>query len=373
MHVYHQIRFSARGREFQTTLNKRVNAFFQENGISKHANFAMKFKTVVMFSLYFSPFIMILAGVTTHPLGVLGLYLLMGIGLAGIGLSVMHDACHQAYSSKKWVNELLAYSLNMLGASSFNWKVQHNVLHHTFTNVHEVDEDIASRGVLRLTPDAPVKKIHKYQHWYAWFLYGLMTFVWVFFKDYGRLMRYRKNGLIQQVKGSFAKEFTILLVTKFVYLSYIFGLPFLLTDLPWYLILGGFMVMHYIAGFILAIIFQPAHVTTDTSYVLPDEEGKLDHVFAVHQMLTTANFAPKSHLFSWYVGGLNFQVEHHLFPTICHIHYKKISKIVEDTAKEFGLPYHTTPTFWEALVQHGQHLKSLGQGQMGSTQPSVSL
>lgn len=321
----------------------------------------MVFKTLMMFTLYFTPFVLLLSGISTNPLIVIGLYFVMGLGLAGIGLSVMHDACHHAYSRKKWVNDLLSYSLNMLGASSFNWKVQHNVLHHTFTNVHEVDEDIASRGILRLTPEAPGKKIHRYQYIYAWFLYGLMTLVWVFIKDFDRLQRYRKNGLIRQVKGSYTKELAILILTKVFYVSYIFGLPLLLTDIPWYWLLTGFLLMHYVAGFILAIIFQPAHVTTETSFPMPDDEGKLENVFAVHQILTTANFARESRLFSWYVGGLNYQVEHHLFPTICHIHYRKLSRIVEETAKEFGYPYHSVPTFKDALVQHGRHLKAMGR------------
>jgi linoleoyl-CoA desaturase len=273
----------------------------------------------------------------------------------------MHDANHGAYSKKKWINTLVGYSLNMVGANSFNWKLQHNVMHHTYTNVHDEDEDISPRGVLRLEPHAPWKKIHKYQFVYAWFLYGLMTLVWLFYKDFYRIVKYHKTGLAKKQNANIVNEWMILIATKLIYIGYIFVIPTVFTALAWWQVILGIVIMHYIAGFLLAIIFQPAHVIEGTSYPLPDADLTLENNWTVHQLLTTSNFGNKSRWFTWYVGGLNFQIEHHLFPNICHVHYSKVSAIVKQTAHEFGLPYRSARTFAEALVSHARILKQLGQ------------
>jgi linoleoyl-CoA desaturase len=272
----------------------------------------------------------------------------------------MHDANHGAYSKKPWINTLIGYSLNLVGANAFNWKMQHNVMHHTFTNIHDEDEDISPRGVLRMSPHSTWKSIHKYQFIYAWFLYGLMTIIWVTLKDFVRIVRYQKNGLAKKHKANLTKEWIILITTKLAYITYIFVIPLVLTSLLWWQILIGVVVMHYIAGFILAIIFQPAHVIEGTEYPLPDEKNMVENNWAVHQLHTTTNFGQKSRVFSWYVGGLNFQIEHHLFPNICHVHYRKISAIVKTTATEFGLPYKSVRTFANALHSHMRLLRKLG-------------
>jgi linoleoyl-CoA desaturase len=329
-------------------------------GIAKHGNTEMLVKTLFMFSLYFIPYACIVfAGISNGGLLLL-LTVIMSLGLAGIGLSVMHDANHGAYSNKKWVNTLMGYSLNLVGANAFNWKMQHNVLHHSFTNVHEEDEDISPRGVLRLTPHSAWKRIHRYQFIYAWFLYGLMTLVWLGIKDFVRIIRYHKNGLAKKNNANILKEWIILIGSKLIYIGYIFFVPLFFTTLPWWLIIVGIVVMHYIAGFILAIIFQPAHVIEGTEFPLPDEHNTLENNWAVHQLHTTTNFGNKSRWFSWYVGGLNYQIEHHLFPNICHVHYRKIAGIVKETALEFGLPYKSASTFAGALLSHARLLKQLG-------------
>jgi linoleoyl-CoA desaturase len=355
------ITFATTRKDFSTTLNKRVNDYFKTNNISRHANAEMVIKTIFMFSLYFVPYAFIISGAVVNTWSLLALVCVMGLGLAGIGLSVMHDANHGAYSKKAWVNSLLGYSLNLVGANAFNWKIQHNVLHHTYTNVHEVDEDINPRGVLRLTPHTKWKFMHKYQFIYAWFLYGMMTIIWMAINDFLRMIRYDKSGLTKKHKGNVQREWVIMFASKLLYISYILVIPLVFTSLPWWQILVGIAIMQYIAGFLLAIIFQPAHVIDGTEFPLPDETNTMENNWAIHQLLTTTNFGNSSRWFSWYVGGLNFQIEHHLFPTVCHVHYRDISSIVKATAKEFGLPYKSAPTFMDALVGHGKLLKQLGQ------------
>ncbi len=352
--------FATTDRDFSSTLNKRVNEYFRTNNIHKHGNGEMYVKTITMFLLYLIPYVLIMSGVITGALGLLAAVIIMGLGAAGIGLSVMHDANHGSYSERQWVNRFLGYSLNMIGASSFNWKIQHNVLHHTFTNVHEHDEDINPRGVLRFCPSTPWKWFHRYQFVYAWALYGLMTVIWVIVKDFERIAHYHKLGLVRRQKATLTQELFVLAATKVFYIGYIFVLPLVFTPLTLWQILGGLFIMHYVTGMMLAIIFQPAHVSAGVVYPLPDPEQNLENGWAVHQLLTTANFGNKSRVLNWWCGGLNFQIEHHLFPKICHVHYRKISTIVRETAAEFGLPYNAFPSFLDALRGHGAMLKELG-------------
>ncbi|MGE0770842.1 MAG: fatty acid desaturase [Cyclobacteriaceae bacterium] len=355
------IKFASNQNDFFSTLNQRVNEYFKQTGKSKHANGEMVFKTVFMFLLYFVPYGFMITGSFSNVWIYFLLCLIMGLGVAGIGLSVMHDANHGAYSNKPWINNLLGFSLNMIGGHAFNWRVQHNVLHHTYTNIHDVDEDISPRGIIRMCPDSKWLPVHRFQHWYAWLLYGLMTFVWVVSKDYMRLVKYEKDGLVKKQKSTAVREWTLLITSKVLYLGYTLVLPMVILPLSAWTVLLGFFIMHYVAGFILAIIFQPAHVIEGTHYPQLKDGISVENNWAVHQLQTTTNFANKSVLFSWYVGGLNFQVEHHLFPTICHVHYKSIAPIVEKTAKEFGFPYKSKTTFLDALVAHGKMMKELGR------------
>lgn len=363
------IRFASTKSDFFSTLNGRVNDYFKSANISRNANSEMVVKTIFMYSLYFIPYILFMTGVVTGTWWILAMWAIMGTGKAGIGLSIMHDANHGAYSNKSWVNNLLGLSLNIVGGNAFNWKVQHNVLHHTYTNIHEVDEDISPRGILRMCPHGEWKSIHQFQHYYAWFFYGLMTLVWITVKDFLRLKKYQEEGLVKKQKANLSQELAIMIFSKIVYIAYTLVLPIVFLPVAWWLIVAGFLIMHYIAGFILAVIFQPAHVIDGTTYPMPDEEGKMDNSWAIHQLYTTTNFANKSRIFSWYVGGLNFQVEHHLFPNVCHVHYRNISAIVKDTAHEFGLPYKSEPTFIDALIGHAKLLRELGKRPELKTQP----
>ncbi len=188
-----------------------------------------------------------------------------------------------------------------------------------------------------------------------------MTLVWVTVKDFSRLIKYQREGLVKKQRTSVTKEWIIMVATKVVYFTYIFVIPMWLLPVSFGQVLIGFLVMHYIAGFILAMIFQPAHVVEGTEYPMPDEQGNLENTWAIHQLRTTTNFGHREKIFSWYVGGLNYQVEHHLFPNICHVHYRDIAKIVEQTAKEFNLPYKSKETFFEAVVAHARMLKILAQ------------
>ena len=358
---YTNIRFDKNHNvEFYKTLQKRVRGYFKENNITRYGDWRMVLKTIVMLLTYLLPFVLILTVLENSWLVFL-MWVIMGVGMAGVGLSIMHDANHGAYSKNKKVNSFVGYVLYLTGGSDAMWRIQHNVLHHTYTNVTGMDEDIDPGKVMRFSPHEKRYNMHKYQHIYAWFLYGLMTIMWITVKDFKQLYRYKKMGLTQTQSSSFNKLLVITIVSKILYYVIFLVAPLILSPVAWYVTLLGFITMHYIAGVILGLIFQPAHVVPSADYPLPDESGNIKADWAVSQLINTANFAPKSSWFSWYVGGLNFQIEHHLFPNICHIHYKKLSKIVKKTADEFNLPYVSEKSWAAAISSHAKMLKKLGQ------------
>lgn len=368
----YQTRFvDAEQSEFFPTLRKRVNHYFKEQGISRYGNSAMVQKTIVLSLLYLGSY----AAILTLPVNawwLLPFAILMGVGKAGIGMCVMHDALHGSYSRNPTVNQWVGYITYFIGANPIVWKIQHNVLHHTYTNIHGLDDDIRTKLVIRLCKHAPLQWIHRYQHLYVFFLYGFNTLFFII-SDLIKLLNYRQTGMIKRQKSKFSAELSKLIVTKALYLFFTVALPIMITPLVWWQVLIGIVAMHLTAGYILTMIFQMAHIVEEVEQPLLNEEGNIEAAWAVHQLETTANFARKNRLLNWYVGGLNFQIEHHLFPNICHIHYENISPIVEQTAKEFQLPYHEKLTFVDALRSHVRMMKNLGEMTAHSHAPAHSI
>ncbi|WP_151674302.1 fatty acid desaturase family protein [Patiriisocius marinus] len=355
-----QIKFSrVDSAKFFRTLNKRVNSYFKDNQIKRTGNWKLHLKTVVMFSIYLTPYFLLLT-LNFPTWAQLLLTIVMGIGMAGIGMNVMHDANHGSYSSKKWINKIMGSSIYILAGNVYNWQVQHNVLHHTYTNIHGHDEDLEAGRVLRFSKHAKWHKLHKFQHYYSIFLYGLLTFNWAITTDFKQTRNYLKRKLSF---GKFPKpsvQWSILVITKIIYFSIWLVIPILFFDIAWWKILIGFFIMHYVAGLILSVIFQLAHVVEEANMPLPDESGNMKNTWAIHQLFTTVNFGTTNKVMNWFTGGLNHQVEHHIFPNISHVHYTKISKIVRETALEFNLPYNEYKTTRKALIAHFKHLKEMG-------------
>lgn len=356
------IKFNTRDQpEFFKELRKRVNQHFKENNISRYANVNMKLKTVFMLCLYFVPLALMVTGVVSSLWPVMLMWVLMSLGMSGIGLSIMHDANHGSYSRNRKINNTLGYLVNFLGAYHVNWKIQHNVLHHSFTNVHGFDEDI-DNPVMRFSPNQKRKKFFRFQAFYAPFFYGIMTMYWLTSKDFQSLVKYHKKNLLAGQGLTLNKALVHVIFNKTWYMMLTLVLPMIMIELPWWQILGGFLLMQFICGLSLSFIFQPAHVIEETGFYVANDNGSVENNWAIHQMKTTANFAERSVLFSWFIGGLNFQIEHHLFPNICHVHYKKISRIVKETAREFNVPYYQHKTFFAALKSHFSMLNQLGTG-----------
>ncbi|NJK95953.1 MAG: acyl-CoA desaturase [Bacteroidales bacterium] len=347
--------------EFFDTLRNKVNEYFQVNRISRFGNYHMVIKTIVMLSIYFIPYALMVSGVITNPWLILVMWIIMGFGMAGIGLSIMHDANHGSYSRNKVVNTIFGYFINLVGGSVTNWKIQHNVLHHSYTNIEGHDEDITTVPILRFAPGQKKFKIHHYQHIYAWFLYSLMTLAWFAYNDIPRLLRYKKRKQVKNHKLKFGWIMAELIFFKIFYAFYIILIPLLVLDIPWWATLGLFFIMQAICGLLLTTIFQLAHIMPTSEFPVPDSKGRIQNSWAIHQLHTTTNFSPNSRIFSWYIGGLNYQIEHHLFPNICHVHYRNISKIIKSTALEYGMPYHSQSNFITAIISHFKMLKMMGR------------
>jgi linoleoyl-CoA desaturase len=344
---------------FYLLLKKRVDAYFVENNLSKHANASMVAKTFILIGAYLIPFALMMLFQPAFGWSLL-IWSFMGIAVAGIGMSVMHDANHGAYSDNRHVNTAVGSSLNLLGGSVFNWKLQHNILHHTYTNITHMDDDISDRAVLKFSPHTPLKAFHKYQWLYAFLFYGLLTFYWAVAKDFVQYVQFSKNGLNPHCKSENRITLVKIVFIKIFYFSLMIGLP-LLSGMPVIQVFAGFMIMHFFAGLILTTVFQLAHTLEHTSHPMPNENGVIENDWAIHQLNTTVNFSPDNKLLSWYVGGLNYQIEHHLFQKISHVHYPAIAHIVKETAAEFNIPYLENRTLGGALRSHVAYLKQLGK------------
>jgi linoleoyl-CoA desaturase len=349
-------------------LKKRVHDYFQKNNLSRNGGWRMVVKTIVMLAIFSVPLIIVNLGLVGSPLILFTLYIVSGLGMAGIGMGIMHDANHGSYSKNRKVNKVMGYTMNLIGANATLWKIKHNVLHHTFTNINEIDDDLNVPFVLRFSPHAKRYWLHRFQHIYVWFFYGLSTLLWVTTKDFRNLAEFKRKGYLEG--KVYSKELLKLTGWKLLYYSYALILPLIMVPLaPWIIILA-FILKHFIMGVSISTVFQTAHVMPGSEFPLPDENGLIASDWNIHQLATTSNYSPRSRFFSWFIGGLNFQIEHHLFPNICHIHYKKISGIVAETASEFGIPYNTRRTFVDAILDHAKMLRQLGQPELAPVRAS---
>jgi linoleoyl-CoA desaturase len=343
---------------FYATVRSRVDKYFIQNDLSIHANGAMWFKAIFFLTTLTGLYIAILLGNLSSPV-MLVLAAWLGVTGAFVGFNICHDAIHKSFSSNQKVNEVFSFVFNLIGASPYVWNICHNIVHHTYTNIAGHDEDIdVAPGLIRFSESETVNKVQRYQHFYAFGLYSLAMLSWVFRKDYKKFFQ-KKIG--EYVCDHPRIEYFKLFFYKAIYYFLFIVLPLVVMDVTWWQFVIGFLVMQFAQGLVLGLVFQLAHVVEGTSFPFPDEEGNIEEAWAEHQLRTTANFAVESKVAAFLCGGLNRQVEHHLFPKVCHIHYPEIGKIVKQTALEFNLPYIESKTFSGALVSHYKILRKLGK------------
>ncbi len=352
--------------QFYSTVKDRVEQYFTSRNISKNANLAMYFKVSFYLLGTFALYTTIISGVLMPHLGWMYVACLaLGFFGAMIGFNVSHDAIHGSFSSNPKINNLLSYSFYFIGANPYMWNIAHNVVHHTFTNIPGHDEDIeVAPGLIRLSPTDKVNWIQKYQQYYAFVLYGVAAISWIFRKDFKKFYQ-KKIGNYNNTNHPASAHFNLYFF-KILYYVLTIAVPLMLLDITVGQFLIGYISMLLMKGFVIGLVFQLAHVVEGTTFPEPNDENHIEEAWAVHQMCTTANFARKSWLTTFLCGGLNMQIEHHLFPKICHIHYSAISDIVKKTALEQGVPYIENKTFWSAMASHYVMLKRFGAGEFVS-------
>ncbi|MEO6404745.1 MAG: acyl-CoA desaturase [Ferruginibacter sp.] len=348
---------NVQGSTFHQELKRRVNNYFAENQKKSTGNFSLYFKAILFVVCYISLYVHL---VFFTPIGIFAIIecIFMGGLTAAIGFNVMHDGAHGSFSNSKIANKIATFSINMLGASGIMWHNKHNIIHHTYTNIDGVDDDIEIKPLLRMCATQKKRKIHRFQHIYVWFLYTLLLLVWLFVTDYSKYFK-QKVGTVPIKKMSAFDHFAFW-AAKAGYAFMMIALPiYMLGFVSWVI---GFLILTMFAGFVLSIVFQLAHTVEETAFPTTlENSNKIENEWAIHQIETTANFATRNRLISWLVGGLNFQIEHHLFPKISHIHYPAISKIIKNTCSEFNVKYIEYRKMSDAIASHSSYLKRMGR------------
>jgi linoleoyl-CoA desaturase len=339
---------------FYNELRTEVNYHFVKNGITRKANNLMRLKSVIFFSLYVSLYLLILIGGITNVTGLFICWALLGIGQALLGMNIMHDTVHEAYTANSLAKYVLQIPIILIGVESKIWRIEHNILHHTYTNIEGLDQDIHPRFFFRFSANQKKRWFHKYQHLYATLLYGFLIIEWLTVKDFIKIYKYFKQGIIKTKMEAIRVILSILCKKSIFYLVFLL-LPLWILPYPAATIALMFLTMIVIAGIIMTVIFQLAHVVPNTAFI-SQNDSEIAKNWHIHQMLTTANFATNNRVVTYLLGGLNYQIENHL----CHVHYPSIAIIVRSTAQKFNIPYIENSTFSGAIKSHYHLLQRLG-------------
>jgi linoleoyl-CoA desaturase len=353
-----KVTFNRKNTAFYNDVKSSVEEYFTANKIPKTGNWKLYLKAGILIPVAIFLYIFLIW--FQYPVWVgISLAAVFGFVLASIGFNVMHDACHGSYSSKKWVNNVLGLTLNALGGNAFIWKFKHNIIHHTYTNVDGIDDDIAKSPIMRQCGTQKWVPAHRFQHIYVVLVYAISSFAWVLLMDFTKYFSQKIfNTDLQKMNRN---EHFIFWMSKVLYLVFYIAVPVYFVGWgPWAI---GFATHHVVMGLTLALVFQLAHVVEHTEFEVVgiDDTKQIENEWAIHQIKTTANFAPRDKVVSWFVGGLNFQVEHHLFPRVSHIHYPAISKIVHKICVRHNLPYNEYSTMMAAVASHFRMMKQLGK------------
>jgi len=354
--TFRSLRFTQH-RDFQKTLNERVNAYLRDSHIPGRDLPVMYFKTAVALAWWLGTYLLLLLGHFSSPVNII-LCLVWALSIASVGFNVMHDANHGGYSDHPVVNKIVSLSAEMLGMSGFRWRIKHNVWHHTYTNISGLDDDVETFGLMRLTPRAPWKPLFKAQVWYFPVVYSMIGFDFIL-RDFMMALFGKSDANHVYPKMGAADKLTFW-AGKLFFFVIMFALPLLV--FPWWQVLVGFLIVMVTVGLVMGVVFQLAHINGDTAF--PEPVGTPQHIeneWAVHQVETTADFAPRNRLLNFYIGGLNYQIEHHLLPHICHLNYPRIAPIVRATCEEFGIRYTCYPTWRAAFACHLRELRLLGR------------
>jgi linoleoyl-CoA desaturase len=341
---------------FYRELRNRVNDYFKRTGRSQRDCPRMYLKTAMVLVWFAASYTLLVFMATTWWVAA-ALAISLALSMAAIGFNIQHDGSHGAYSKRQWINKSMALSLDLLGGSSYGWSCKHNIVHHTYSNITGHDDDIDIGFLGRLTPHQKHYSFHRWQHIYLWLLYGFVSIKWHFYDDFRDLIIGRFGGhAYARPKGW---DLVTFIGGKLLFVALALGIPLLAH--PLWTVLAFYAAVSFVEGIALSMVFQLPHCAEKAAFPLPHADtGRMETPWAVHQVQTTVNYARGNRLLSWYVGGLNFQIEHHLFPRICHVNYSALAPLVEQTCQEFGVIYQANETFRSALASHFRWLRKMG-------------
>jgi fatty acid desaturase len=329
---------------FWKDMKKNVNQYFIDTKQSSRGNALMYFKTFALLFLTWLSYYLCMQGYWIFAP-------ILGVFIAINGLAVQHDANHGSFSNIGIVNTLFgAVDDVILGGSSLMWRHQHNIAHHAHPNDCEKDTDTYSNfPILKTNPKLPSRAYLKFQHIYAPFIYSLLGVAY-YFGDFTTFFQ----GAYDKIKIHPRRtiDYVIFLFGKLFYGYMFFYLP--LYYHGWEGFFKFILPFQLIGSNFLASLFIVSHNAEECEYNYKGND------WAEMQVVTAANWSV--HSTAWWLvsGGLNFQIEHHLFPGICHVHYPAISSIVRDTCKKHKVPYHAHDTFYEIYTAHLRGLYQLG-------------
>lgn len=342
---------------FFKNLKTKVDAYFVNKKLHPAGNGKLYFKSALQVLSATVLYIVLVFFTPVAPVALL-LCVILGLNLAVIGFNVMHEGGHQSFSRHPWMNQVSAYFLNVLGGNTHYWKIKHNINHHTYTNIEGMDSDIDVKPFMRLHEGQPRYSYHRFQHLYWVVLYGISYLAWVFYEDFEKYFSGKVSAINERKRLSF-KEHIIFWFTKLMFVTVYMIIPIIVVG--WLSWLIGFLVITFTCGLAISIVFQLAHVIEGTEFhVVNSGEEKGKQEWALHQIGSTANFATSSKCLHWLLGGLNFQIEHHLFPRVSHIHYPAISQLVKEACRESNIAYHEYTSMFKAVVSHIVLLRRLG-------------
>jgi linoleoyl-CoA desaturase len=344
-------------RGFQAEVRRRVEDYFRRTGKRERDQVSMYLKTATIFLWLVGSWATLVFAVESWWQAI-PVAMSLALAMAAMGFSIQHDGGHNAYSRRRWVNKLAAMSLDLMGASSYLWRWKHTIIHHTYTNISGVDTDIEIGAVVRVAPQQRRRWFHRWQHLYLFPLYAVTAPRWHLWGDFKEAATGRMGPHpIPRPKGW---DLAIFLGGKLLSFGWLLIVPLLFH--PTWLVICYYLIVTGMTGVAMSIVFQLAHCVGEADFPVPDPAtSRLDESWAVHQAETTVDFARNNWPLSWWVGGLNFQIEHHLFPRVCHVHYPAIAPIVEQTCRDFGVPYRTHRTFFAGLGSHYRWLKTMGR------------
>ena len=342
---------------FQNELRRRVDEYFAASGRRKRDCWQMYVKTAVVLTTFALVYGLLVFGAQTWWQGV-PLAVLLGLLTAEIGFNVQHDGGHKAYSEHTWVNRLMAWSMDLIGSSSYRWRWKHTVIHHMYVNITGYDDDVNLGVLARVTPHQPRRGYHRWQHLYVWPVYGFLAMKMQLVDDFrfvilGRLGEHR---VARPTRG----PLVTFIVGRAIFFAWAFAIPMLFH--PVWVVLFYYAVGSLVLGTVLALVFLTPHLVELADFPMPDEKlRRMDTPWAVHQARVTVDFGRDSRIVTWLLGGLNYHKEHHLFPLICHVNYPAISKIVERTCLDFNLPYRAHRSFLAGIAAHYRWLRRMGR------------